>query len=580
MLIDPPASSSGLVKNLQTQQQDTINSVARALNIKVGDTINATVAEVTNVNDTTKQRLVQLYLEKTTGLPIPVKSGSPTTNNPPTNNSSNYLTNTTANLNNIVSPTGQLAAKLLAQLASQTKTNIINSALSPQENLLLSNKLKLLQIDVKLPSVSTINNAQINSPKTQQLLIYTDHAINKKQQIQLQLKASGDLALLQPNKNPTANAAQKNKTASNPVLQQALRTALPQEFSNKPHIANTLQITLLLNQLTQKIGSFSIESSLPKTIQHALKTVATHLRSADQLAKPQVLKQAMQNSGVQFENRLKQVATSPLSNAPLNNTLQKNPAPTNVIQNTASQPTPTTANTLTQQDLKAALLLLLNKLQHTAPGAATQASSNQPNTVQPNALIAILQNLLTGNPHVSQLKQQLPREAMLQQLQHLVQQSLNKIQSQQLHSLSRKTVTPETQVGSTQSWQLEIPIRYGHDVHSMSLLLEEDWVQHYKDNHNSDEKEANKVRKWFVKLGFDLPGAGTIHAHLTIVENTVSANLWAEKPATFKKALEHIDVLKFRLQKDGVNITSIDCFAGHPPTTDNRLSYSLVDIKT
>lgn len=576
MLIDPPASSSGLVKSSQTQQQDAISSLARALNIKVGDTINATVAEVSNVNDTTKQRLVQLYLAKTAGQPLPAQSGNSTTNNP-----ANMPTGTTANLsNNNNSAIGQLATKLLAQLASQTKTNIINSALSPQENLLLSNKLKLLQVDVKLPAISTANSTASSSPKTQQLLIYTDQAVTKKQQIQLLLKASGDLALLQPNKNPSDNAVQTKSIASNPVLQQALRSALPQDLSNKPYIATTLQSTLLLNQLTQKIGSFSVESNLPKTIQHALKTVATHLRSADQLAQPQILKQAMQNSGVQLESRLKQMSNTPLSIAPEKNALQKNAAPINVIQNTPNQSVPTTTNTLTQQDLKAALLLLLNRLQNTSPNAEAKVSSRETNLTQPNALITILKTLLTGNPQLAQLKQQLPREVMLQQLQQMVQQSLNKIQNQQLHSLSRKTAAPESQVGSTQSWQLEIPIRYGHDVHSMSLLLQEDWVQHYKDNQNGNEKEANKVRKWFVKLGFDLPDAGRIHAHLTIIENTVSANLWAEKPATLEKALDHLGELKSRLQKDGVNITSLDCFAGQPPTTENRLSYSLVDIKT
>ena len=576
MLIDPPASSSGLVKSSQTQQQDAISSLARALNIKVGDTINATVAEVSNVNDTTKQRLVQLYLAKTAGQPLPAQSGNSTTNNP-----ANMPTGTTANLsNNNNSAIGQLATKLLAQLASQAKTNIINSALSPQENLLLSNKLKLLQVDVKLPAISTANSTASSSPKTQQLLIYTDQAVTKKQQIQLLLKASGDLALLQPNKNPSDNAVQTKSIASNPVLQQALRSALPQDLTNKPYIATTLQSTLLLNQLTQKIGSFSVESNLPKTIQHALKTVATHLRSADQLAQPQILKQAMQNSGVQLESRLKQMSNTPLSIAPEKNALQKNAAPINVIQNTPNQSVPTTTNTLTQQDLKAALLLLLNRLQNTSPNAEAKVSSRETNLTQPNALITILKTLLTGNPQLAQLKQQLPREVMLQQLQQMVQQSLNKIQNQQLHSLSRKTAAPESQVGSTQSWQLEIPIRYGHDVHSMSLLLQEDWVQHYKDNQNGNEKEANKVRKWFVKLGFDLPDAGRIHAHLTIIENTVSANLWAEKPATLEKALDHLGELKSRLQKDGVNITSLDCFAGQPPTTENRLSYSLVDIKT
>lgn len=196
----------------------------------------------------------------------------------------------------------------------------------------------------------------------------------------------------------------------------------------------------------------------------------------------------------------------------------------------------------------------------------------------------LLKNLLQGNPQLAQVKQEIPREVLLQQLQQLVQQSLNKIQYRQLQSLSQQlSQNTDTQVTQAQHWHLELPIRYGQEVHTLSLQIDEDWRQPHQEENKEEQNPDNgekKVRQWFVKLCFELPEAGYFHAHLTIVKESVNASLWAENPATLKKAQEQLNLLKERLNKDGIEVKSLDCFPGKPPQQQNRLGYSLVDIKT
>jgi hypothetical protein len=601
MLIDPPSSLGRVLKSLQNQQQEAINSIAKSLNIKVGETISGTITEVTSASDTTKQRLLQNHIAKhNLNQPNSAKPTGAQSNNPASPTAGTH-----------VNPASQtrLPPQLLTQLSAQPlKTKFTNSALSNTENLLLSSKLKLLQVEVKLQGVSR------QEPSTKQVLVYTDQAVSKKQSVQLQLKASGDLVLLNTSTAPKS-AQQTQAIQSQQVLSQALRNALPQDLTSKPHISKALESTLLLTQLTQRLGSFSLEASLPKNIQQSLQILASHLRSPEQLSKPDVLKQAVQNHGVQFENRLKQISdASPTNNMTL---VKSNKVPVSPIASSAMTATTKTeasiaktANThsptaqpladisnsisetsLAKQDLKAALLSLANRLQASAANiratagqtGATATNSQSSSLTQTNTLIFLLKNLLANHAQLNQVKLELPREALVQQLQQLVQQALAKIQNQQLHSLSRKqSGTAESQGLSSHNWQLEIPIRYGQDVHTLSLLIEDDWVQQYKDNQeqNTQSRESEKVRKWMVKLGFDLPDAGSFHAHLTVINDSVKANIWAEKNETLEKALQQIDTLKSRLRKDGVNIESLECFPGKPPKVDNKLSYSLIDIKT
>jgi hypothetical protein len=547
MTIDPPSPLGNAIKSLQAQQKATVESVARVLDVKVGEVVTGTISEISKVSPQTRQTLINAYLEQQAKHP----------------------------------------AK--GYLAQQPETQ---SARAKDIAMLQSPKLQLLQVVVK----------------NQKLLTYTDLPLIKNQPVQLLLKTANQLEVV----NHAGKPPQNNQPSPQQVtIQQALRASLPPQASMQPgntptpiqpsEISSSLQTIQLLNQLTQKLGSYSMQPLLAKNVQEALKNAASQLRTPEQLARPNQLKQALKDSGVQLEARVKDLSSAVTAGkaATVTHRQPASPLSSTGLPVTAKLPTtpkseqapasPLNGRPLTpvaQQDLKGALLALLNRLQSTT--GQTEKSSGQtppkPLSPQQNTLMLLLKNLLQGNPQLAQVKQEIPREVLLQQLQQLVQQSLNKIQYRQLQSLSQQlSQNTDTQVTQAQHWHLELPIRYGQEVHTLSLQIDEDWRQPHQEENKEEQNPDNgekKVRQWFVKLCFELPEAGYFHAHLTIVKESVNASLWAENPATLKKAQEQLNLLKERLNKDGIEVKSLDCFPGKPPQQQNRLGYSLVDIKT
>ena len=526
MTIDPSAPLGTALQSLKAQQQTSVESLARVLNLKVGETVNGSVIQASQTTPETRQTLLQAYLQQ--------QSKAPTTG---------------------------------------ARAN--NPAISEQVALLQSAKLQLVKLQVG----------------PQQLLTFTEIPVKPQQQVQLQLNANNALTLIRAtSENGNANVTPRTGSAdAPPILKQALRSVLPNHapihnLEQGRQLSDSLQASLLLNQLTQKLGSYSAQTLVPKTLQDALKTVAIHLRTPEQLSQPHTLKQALQNSGVQLEARLKQLGQTP---APTSKSASA-AMPTTTA--TSGRPVTAANPSLPVQDIKAALLQLLQRTQGDGRGSQATTQSPSPNPLNPasqaqaNTLITLLKTLLQGAPQLTQVKQEIPREALIQQLQQLVQQALNKIQYQQLQSLSRRLQGAQDGAAMSGShWQIEMPLRYGNEVYPLHLQFEEQWVHRKEEQEKSNsksEEEPSKQRKWIVRLSFELPDAGFFHAHLHIINEAINASLWAENPVTLKKAQSQLTTLQQRLSKAGVEVKSLDCFPGKPNQQDNRLSYSLVDIKT
>ncbi|GAA5317664.1 MAG: hypothetical protein AseanaTS_28690 [Candidatus Pelagadaptatus aseana] len=541
MTIDPTSLMGNAIKSLQTQQKQTIESIARVLNIRVGEVVSGTVTDISRVTPQTRQTLLDAYV---------ARRSDPQTGNP-----------------------------ARGYLSQQPETQTGNAR---QMALLQSPKLQLLQVVVQ----------------NQKLLTYSDLPLVKNQPVQLLLKSANQLEVL-PGSTAAKTTTGTQPTPQQTTVQQALR-ANPVQQSNLQtvparqltELPTALQAIQLLNQLTQKLGNYSMQPLIAKDLQEALKNAANQIRTPEQLTKPAQLKQALRDSGVQLEARVRHQANLPAAAKSAENRLFQTNTPIKPEQllmksAPASPLQPRPLSPVAQQDVKGALLALLNRLQTAtvAGEEVTTSSTHKAQTSQPqNTLLTILKTLLAGTPQLAQVKQEIPREALIQQLQQLVQQSLNKIQYRQLQTLNQQLAQgSELQTGQLQHWHLELPIRYGQEVHALSLQIDEEWRQINEDEPeqaNSEERNDKKVRQWFVKLCFELPEAGYFHAHLTIVQNAVNASLWAENPVTQKKAEQQLNLLKQRLNKDGVEVKSLDCFPGKPPQQSNRLGYALVDIKT
>jgi hypothetical protein len=201
------------------------------------------------------------------------------------------------------------------------------------------------------------------------------------------------------------------------------------------------------------------------------------------------------------------------------------------------------------------------------------------------ALAKLLAPLLQRNsaqPSLPQDMTQLSAEKLLVLLQHQLQKILGRVQLQQLQALNKQLQSAES--GATlQHLQLELPIRHGTELYNLAIHIDEEI--HYQEKKKEEDEEPRdsereQVRQWQVKLAFDLPQGGRLHAHLSIINESVSASLWAESTQLLSRAREHLTVLRERMVNDGLEVKALDCFAGSPPLAAIELRYNLVDIKT
>lgn len=593
MVIDLPSSSQTAsrgsqnpVTQLASQRQETLQVALKALNIKAGDTITALVKSIHPVDDTLRARLIQQAT--------------------PPSESANASANRNA---------------------------------TAQEKLLASPNLKLVELEVQGKSVLVYTDKALRANQTLtlqqqggQLIQLPDSKANQSHNSShhpshtpsYKTLFSAEATPLSTNNGQTGNGSNGQEIRPNVLtaqqlttLQQALRTQLPQlaftlggqssigqgsigqsgtglgNTAPGNTVSESLLIAQLITNLIKQPGNQVLQQQLPRSLQESLQQLASHLRNPQQLSQADTLKQAIKGSGIQLEHQLTQ---RPNANAP------------------AGQPS------LPQTDLKAALLHTLNQLTRYNQPSTTSVSQTLPQSPQqPQSQQLSSQGqtfgLLATNPIVSAalaqttgamtsatvgaqglmtlLQQLLPQfqrsngsskqtagitglEKLMQMVQLQVQQALGKILYLQLQSLQRSQ--PNSEGTRTAHIQLEIPINLGCGAQPLSLEIEEDWVTDYS---KETDGPKEKVRQWQVKMTFDLPEAGSFHAHLTVMNQQVNASLWAENSTVFQTAQTALGNLRQQLEKDGCQVKNLECFHGKPTAESNmRLHHALVDIKT
>src|SRR5690606_30631771 len=249
---------------------------------------------------------------------------------------------------------------------------------------------------------------------------------------------------------------------------------------------------------------------------------------------PKLLQMIVKNSGVFFEHKLAQnlpATTTTAAPKPTEFTAVKNN-----LGNIENSQTITT-NRLTTQDLKGALLQLLNRVNqdlvatgklteaarppvaatYTAPGAAAPVTPQFGSATQIPTLAGLLQFLHQPTQRTGpELSNKVLRTQLLMLLQQHTLGSLAKVQLQQAHTLNHQQ-DQGANAQPTESCMSDIPRWHGRDVHKLEVRLEHAWVDDEKQGEESD----TKVRQWSVTLSFNLPAAGGFHAQLTVVNVTV-----------------------------------------------------------
>ena len=384
------------------------------------------------------------------------------------------------------------------------------------------------------------------------------------------------------------------------AIGETLRRLLPQKDKGQDLLASLPKII----QFIQQLPLAERKEWLSSQVQQSLKTLANHIRLSDQLTNPKLVEMTLKNNGQSFEQKLAQLITRQQSaKAPLSPTGSNPPAdkksvtatPVNSSHN-INGPQLKTNNSafippkpgvmqqhpvekIAAQDLKGALLGLLHQLDaelETAKPALT--GSTLTTELNKNLLAIALPQFLGMLTHKQQgeLSQKHLRTQLVMLMHQHTLGSIAKIQLQQVHTLNHQ-LTQADQAQPSQSWQFEIPVRQGQDVHPLHIHLEQQWIE---EQDEKPEKNSIRVRQWNVMLSFDLPLVGQFYAQLSLLGETLSAKFWAEHEQTLLEAKNKIDGLKTQLEREGIQVSQMQCVPGLPPKPKMSFSYSLVDIKT
>lgn len=567
-----------LVQNAQRAQVEQIMAITKVLGLKVG---NQFLADVQKVTQATPEERAQLVKTIEANL---------------------------AQLNK------NSAAPAIKALITQ---------LEAQKSLVETPGVKLVTISVNAPPpVNTAAPAATNipTPLATTLLTYTNQPVQVGQTLLIQLSEGKGLQLLQPltkaqvaafntllqttstqttttstgSVNPNnalsellATIVTQNKNIAiknTDAVGETLRRLLPQKDKGQDLLASLPKIT----QFIQQLPIAERKEWLSNQVQQSLKTLSNHIRLTDQLSNPKLLEMTLKNNGQGFENKLAQLVSGQKNNeltiapasahagitSPLLKFGEQSIAPHKQIAIPQIS-----VEKMASQDLKGALLGLLHELDSelgsTKPSLPGLPLANEFN--KNVVAIALPQFLgLLANKQQGELSQKQLRTQLVMLMHQYTLGSLAKIQLQQVHTLNHQLGQAD-QPQPTQSWQFEIPVRQGHDVHPLHIQMEQQWVEEQNDD---KEKSSTRVRQWNVMLNFDLPLIGQFYAQLTVLGDNLAAKFWAENETTLQEAKIRLDGLKMLLEGEGIRVTQMQCLPGLPPKPKMTVSYSLVDIKT
>lgn len=545
-----------LVHNIQRAQIEQIVTITKALGLKVGSHF---IADVQKVTQATPDERAQLIKSIEANL---------------------------AQLNK--SSAAPAIQALISELESQK-----NLAQTPGV------KLVTLMVNGSTPVAQGIPAISPTSlPPT--LLAYTNQPVQPGQTLLMQLSEGQRLQLLRPltraeiatfnalvqagtlpasaisnltnvnNTPPPANNGISIKATE--AIGETLRLLLPQKDKGQDLLASLPKIT----QFIQQLPIVERKEWLSSQVQQSLKTLANHIRIADQLTNPKLVEMTLKNNGQSFEHKLAQLVTGQ-QNLTSNSQPITNTSPLTTGNKPAIAPQ-TAVEKIAAQDLKGALLGLLHQL-----GTELETSKSPLSTTlsaDPNkGLLAVALPQFLGmlaNKQQGELSQKQLRTQLVMLMHQYTLGSIGKIQLQQVHALNHQLAQAD-QTQPTQSWQFEIPIRHSHEVHPLHIQMEQQWIE---DQPAHEGQNSTRVRQWNIMLGFDLPLIGQFYAQLVLLADSLSAKFWAENENTLSEAKQKMDGLKEQLEQEGIQVTHLQCVPGLPPKPKMSISYSLVDIKT
>ena len=363
-------------------------------------------------------------------------------------------------------------------------------------------------------------------------------------------------------------------------LLQGLRTTLQNQASSEP----------LLNRLDQLQASPRALPAVP-ALQQAVAQVLQQIATPQQLTTATGVANAIKQSGLFLEPNLAKLADSFIAQAGAKQAGNATPAGTaetgthqsaiaqrampaldKLLPLLASLSTPGAPEPLAGVDLKGTLVNLLITLQQQLPPGSLNALNLPPGPWQQASQAAAQQQLKPGMfPLPTRALQALGDNNDLGSLLRLTAALLSRIQHHQFQSLGQ---TQSFADGSTQTtWQLEIPMRDGHQFSHVQMRIQ-------RDNAPPNAKQAEPVPQWEVRLSFNLDELGSLQAIARLRKDKVSSEFWAERANTLSLVNTQLTELRDRLLAKGLDVGELSCHRGTQPPPRQALQQTWIDEVT
>lgn len=422
--------------------------------------------------------------------------------------------------------------------------------------------------------------------------------------VPLQAGQSLTLEVIQQGQTPLLRILPPSSTN---LIDQAMRQALPRQNSLAPLLAN---LTQLVNSTQREV--------LPSTLLQAMRSFLKILPEPRQASSAEGLRQAVRNSGIFLESRLRPASAMPTPELQRDlkagllrfqqqtqdayRAFAKSPAGRSAAgqPTTVAPPNPragsgpaadATANSSAREGThpggtgKLAATVIRDPALPARPEPAARAQEPASTRLQPNPLPAStgsaqpatttlagysLEQLLRSVPYAREHLPPLLRNGSLQaqsraEASLAQQESLTRIFATLLKetdsSLARMQLT---QLGShasesdqRQIWLLELPIRKEDGIDLFQFRIE-------REPSTRQEQEQQEGERWTMRFSFALTGLGPIYARVSILDDTVSTTLWIEEEETARLFNRHRETLEQNLLRAGLVIDHFAFIKGTP----------------
>ena len=434
-------------------------------------------------------------------------------------------------------------------------------------------------------------------------------ALKKGQVLTLSMSAQNKLSI------------QNLNTANQHTLNEALKNLTPKQA----HLASLLNALQHIHQFIPTNTAHTPQQTLQTQLKNASSELFSNLPQLSQLKQTGKMRQAVEQSGVFHENKLKQINHSPMPTTMSANKThlkhqlddhsrffkaftKKTPDLSQVV---AKSKTPSLATDL--KSLLKAFSNTLHEIEQNKPKAKQTTSNTEQNKaiVQPatenlkasKSIIKTLSGKINSSPHpppnqreYSELKNAtiLTPEIILKQKKNLkpkanieigqanektsaallkqVNASLARIQFNQVSTLSQQhNLSAETPSGN--QWFFDLPINTGSRIDVTHVRIQDEEPEQNKES-------ANKEKRWQVDLAFDLHELGKLHVELVLTGQVATSVLWVEHEQSYKIINPHINQLKRNLEDLGLTVENLLCRTGKPAINKSRISHQLIDITT